>query len=259
MKANRHTMTDVICEICKNTFSVRTDRVKKGLGRFCSKTCFDVEQVNRRRAFWGRKDLARKYRIGGRYCARWYDESGKPRSTSYGRWWWEMNVGQIPQGMVILHKDNNPMNIDSSNFVLGTYNDMTSKGKKTLKNQPEKWLSAINKRVAKISELRKAGGYKQVNGEKHWKYRGGVGSRYPKDFNKDIKSFIKSRDNYQCQICSTKLHKKKSAHVHHRDGDRNNNNTENLLLLCLGCHSRVHKKNRESPPIMALRSELSWV
>lgn len=35
----KHAMTDRVCEVCKSAFSVRTEVVKRGKGRFCSKKC----------------------------------------------------------------------------------------------------------------------------------------------------------------------------------------------------------------------------
>lgn len=284
-------MKSSICEICKNTFSARSDRVKKGLGRFCSKKCFDVEQVNRRRAFWGRKDLARKYRIGGRYCARWYDENGKTCSTSYGRWWWETNVGQIPQGMVVLHKDNNPMNISSDNFVLGTKKESTDRGKASLRADKKRWNEYIknirkrslgrkmsNESKMKMSNSKKGKKLSMAHRNslssaliKTWK-RGVYDShkgknnpnwkenkqRHPKEFSKELREFVRQRDSYACQICGRDVSRlKKRGIVHHIDGVKTNNDSSNLILFCIPCHTRVHfAKGNTSPGIMAFREKL---
>ena len=47
---------------------------------------------------------------------------------------------------------------------------------------------------------------------------------------------ILKRDNNQCQICyeTTRLH------IHHIDGDKKNNNDNNLITLCKRCHRMVH-------------------
>ncbi len=256
MKNDRHSVVEVSCEFCGNLFSARKERVDIGLGRFCSKTCYHNHERNLASQFWGRKDLARKYKIGNRYCARWYDENGKACSTSYQRWWWEMNVGEIPKGMFVLFRDNNPMNIDPSNFILGTKKDATDKGKITAKSDPVKWISAIAKRANKVSEKWRDGSYKNVSGKNHWRWKGGGSNVYPNKFNRTLKNFIKSRDNYQCQICSRDLRNSKLARIHHRDGNKENCDQDNLILLCKFCHGKVHSKSIQSPPIMALREEL---
>lgn len=259
MKTDRHSRILVICKKCGKQFLARTDRIRKGLGKFCSKTCYhEQERDVARRDLWGKKDLAKIYKCKKRYVACYYKADGTVVNTPYPRWWWEVNVGDIPRGMIVITKDNNPFNISPSNFFLGTKKESTNKGKQTLRADKKRWQAAIDKRANAVSKKWLEGAYKNNTGSKHWKFRSGAKNEYPREFTKSLKNLVKSRDNYQCQICSIKLYKKKSANVHHRDGNRNNNNMENLLLLCSGCHSRVHKKTNESPPIMALRFELSW-
>lgn len=43
------------------------------------------------------------------------------------------------------------------------------------------------------------------------------------------------------KVCS-KCRSKKDIVLHHIDGDHHNNNAENKLYLCRGCHSRHHTK-----------------
>jgi len=57
---------------------------------------------------------------------------------------------------------------------------------------------------------------------------------YPPEF-KQKKLLIKERDDYKCQLCSTK-EKEKSLHIHHIDYDKMNNEEENLVCLCQRCH-----------------------
>ena len=46
----------------------------------------------------------------------------------------------------------------------------------------------------------------------------------------------------KCSICDTE----QNLQVHHKDGNRNNNQPENLITLCNSCHLRVHSKNLET-------------
>lgn len=268
MKNDRHSRVEMLCEICGNLFLARRERVDSGLGRFCSRKCFHIYQREEGKKSWGRKDLAKKYLIGGRYCARWYDEEGKTKSTPYPRWWWEMNVGEIPNGMIILHKDRNPMNVDPSNFELGTKSMALERGNQTRKENPTIWNSYVEKLRIRSTGRRHTEEAKKkqsisaknrtytTHGDRHPHWRGGIPKTYPKEFY-EIRDFIIERDYSTCQICSRKL--SKNQHVHHRDGDRNNNDQNNLLTLCASCHGKVHSKsNMESMPIMALRAELHW-
>lgn len=42
-----------------------------------------------------------------------------------------------------------------------------------------------------------------------------------------------------CEICG--FDKDYAIEVHHIDGDRSNNNTNNLMLVCANCHRGIHK------------------
>jgi len=45
----------------------------------------------------------------------------------------------------------------------------------------------------------------------------------------------------ECQVCG----RTSNVEVHHRDGDRTNNRLENLIPMCRGCHTRVHRGRLE--------------
>ena len=58
-----------------------------------------------------------------------------------------------------------------------------------------------------------------------------TGSYVPRDYLK--------RRIIQCQICG--LEQSDLLEVHHKDGNRKNNNLGNLLVVCPNCHTRIHK------------------
>jgi len=45
----------------------------------------------------------------------------------------------------------------------------------------------------------------------------------------------------ECHGCGSTEH----VLIHHRDGDRSNNNLENLIPLCEACHGKVHARSSE--------------
>lgn len=74
-------------------------------------------------------------------------------------------------------------------------------------------------------------------GEKNPQWRGGISFEpYGPEFNKRLKTKIKERDNYTCQLCEAT----KNLRVHHTDYDKKNNNPENLITLCNACNLRVN-------------------
>jgi hypothetical protein len=63
---------------------------------------------------------------------------------------------------------------------------------------------------------------------------------YNKDFNLKSKKLRKNR-NYKCNNCGLNMSKQehnKFAHVHHKDGDKSNDISTNLEVLCIECHSK---------------------
>ncbi|UMO87473.1 hypothetical protein HP572_19600 [Pectobacterium sp. PL64] len=72
---------------------------------------------------------------------------------------------------------------------------------------------------------------------------------YSKDFNIISKQYRESV-KWRCEMCDINLERRdlnKFLHVHHRDGQKNNNNKNNLQALCIECHSNQnnhgHMKN----------------
>lgn len=47
---------------------------------------------------------------------------------------------------------------------------------------------------------------------------------------------VKIEARFACIVCTERV----SLHTHHIDGNRENNNPENLALLCANCHGMVH-------------------
>jgi hypothetical protein len=62
---------------------------------------------------------------------------------------------------------------------------------------------------------------------------------YPIEFTDYLKKKVRKRDNYTCQVC-LETAKGKRGHVHHIDGDKNNCKMENLTLVCVSCHNKIH-------------------
>lgn len=78
---------------------------------------------------------------------------------------------------------------------------------------------------------------------------------YNKNF--DLKSkTIREQKNYECNDCGINMSKqehRKFAHVHHRDGDKSNDNPTNLEVLCIECHSNQpgHERLKYNPDYRA--------
>lgn len=77
---------------------------------------------------------------------------------------------------------------------------------------------------------------------RHGERVGGRSPTYGKEFDKQLKRAIKTRDGYKCVDCCASFSGQKSfkLDVHHVDGDKMNNSELNLVSLCKSCHSRRH-------------------
>lgn len=56
----------------------------------------------------------------------------------------------------------------------------------------------------------------------------------------NISRRYKERVKWICEECHVSLHDKREyLHVHHKDGNKNNNISENLQALCIACHANL--------------------
>lgn len=67
---------------------------------------------------------------------------------------------------------------------------------------------------------------------------------YNLSFNKKLKSNIRKRDNFTCQVCGL-VGVKPALDVHHIDYDKNNSNENNLISLCHSCHSKIPNQSKK--------------
>ena len=69
-----------------------------------------------------------------------------------------------------------------------------------------------------------------------WRYQKGMQYGF-----ENTKAYVRNRDNYQCQICKKYVGNQPNE-VHHivLKSDGGSDRPENLILLCLNCHTNVH-------------------
>lgn len=279
MYKDRHIRVERECEWCGEKFMARQSSVKSGHGRFCSLAHANEWQRSEGEKGWGYEN-GKSYWGGEYWIVRWYDENGQ-HTTPYPRWWWTINVGEVPEDYYVSYKDENPKNIDPSNFICIPAKDIRARNtkrhvgmKRSDESKKKMSLSKLGKHlsdehknnIGKSVKLRWERGdylntiFTDISGDKNPGWRGGAGTEYPVEFNRQLKRFIWERDNSMCQICGTYVSSKGViGHVHHIDGYKENNELDNLILLCIHCHGKIHKSNDvSSPVIMAFRSKLHW-
>lgn len=83
---------------------------------------------------------------------------------------------------------------------------------------------------------------KYLTGKNHPQWINGCSFEpYLPTFNQQLKSKIRVRDNFICQLCGIpELECNRKLDIHHIDYDKQNNNLNNLLSLCRSCNSKVN-------------------
>jgi len=84
----------------------------------------------------------------------------------------------------------------------------------------------------------------EIKGKNNPSWKGGKSFEpYGLEFNKYRKKEIRNRDNFICQMCDKKEENRKHS-VHHIDYDKKNNSNDNLITLCLPCHSKTNENRK---------------
>ena len=63
---------------------------------------------------------------------------------------------------------------------------------------------------------------------------------YPHSFSPALRTRIRKRDNYTCQICGRTQAETGTLHVHHIDYDKEHNDPMNLVAVCVTCHGTTN-------------------
>lgn len=81
--------------------------------------------------------------------------------------------------------------------------------------------------------------------------------KYGLEFNERLKEKIRFLGNYKCQLCGCpQIENEEALSIHHVDYNKKNNNINNLIALCRGCHSKTNINRNHW--INHLQKEISW-
>lgn len=266
----RYIEVEIECEYCHQLYWAKWSKVNKGLAKFCSRKCSSLYRADSLPSTVGkenaRKNFDEKTRIWKVY---WRDENNKLHSSTLAKWLWEQDGRTIPPKHVVYYKDGDSKNCVLENLVLMSrteFNSMLLMGH-AISDETKQKIGKSNSGKIRTQEHKdkisigvrktwKSGTYNDVHvGESHRLWKGG-NKPYPKEFNMDLRSTVKLRDDNKCQICGKSV-SGRHGQVHHIDGDKKNNSMDNLILLCASCHSKIHLSDSDrEDKIYIFRSKL---
>lgn len=245
MKPGRCKTTTVNCAYCGKPFEALNVRLKVGWGLYCSRECSNKALTKgKNRKYVGKENGRAVYdKRKHNYYVYWFDEETlKRKSTSYSRWWWEINKGEVPDGYKVSYKDGDGTNISPDNIVLFSEEEI---GKLISRKLMGHEVSHKTRQKISIAHT----------GTDNW--RGIAHNLIYLKWSKQLKEQVRERDNYTCQVCGKSPTNARTGKVHHIDGDKHNSVLENLILVCTQCHALIHCKKSVEDKILELRAKLN--
>lgn len=140
MSKRNDTRIERHCEKCHKVFTTTKWYIEKGWAKFCSRTCKDLKNGTLEERFW--KFVVKGESVNdcwewvGSKSARRYGHLGKGQKLLKAhRYSWELhNNQQVPDGMSICHKCDNPECTNPLHLFVGTHqenmDDMMAKGRR---------------------------------------------------------------------------------------------------------------------------------
>jgi len=131
--------------------------------------------------------------------------------------------------------------IGISNYVRNLYQNPEYK-QRHIEGAKRSWVNAENRKIKQRAWARSIA----RSGAEHWNWQGGISAgEYPLGWTITFKEQIRYRDGYKCQICGcSEVENCRRLSIHHIDYDKDNLHPDNLVSLCIRCHTKTNH-NRE--------------
>lgn len=139
----------------------------------------------------------------------------------------------------------------------GTYErteEHKQKLSRVLKGKPKPWLRGkkrspeTRRKMCEYwtEEMRKEASKRWQGGNNPAYINGDHCRVYPREFNPKLRTKIRKRDQYHCQLCRSHFPtRSKALSIHHIDYDKMNNESINLIALCKSCHAKTNFHRQE--------------
>lgn len=228
-----------ICENCGEDFNTSPSQVRLRGGKYCSRKCYDEFRTIKKTCIVCGKEfsLGRKHRNNGdnKFCSRQCASLSKIKRIEVECKQCKINFMANPsrkrkfcsrkcqneyrRGKRYTPAIEKVCEICKKVFIVNHFNHRFCSYKCSCF-----WLTNIRNK-----------------GTNHPRYKGNIKHRYyyPSEFYK-VRKKIVNEFNGKCLVCG-----KPASSVHHIDYDKNNNSSENLVLLCNSCHAKTNTNRDE--------------
>lgn len=169
---SHHTMREMTCQRCGIVFVGRksqlTPRAKKIPRRFCSPACGNLSRRGKSPTPWVDRFWARINKEGSLIletrCWEWIGKGARREENTYGllavgghqershRLSWKLHRGEIPDGLCVCHRCDNPRCCNPDHLFLGTRGENTLDAHAKGRLKPPPHLPGEKSRQAKLTE-----------------------------------------------------------------------------------------------------------
>jgi len=257
---------NTICarEGCGKKYYVSPGKLNQGRGKYCSHECYGLDKRGKSLSEEHKEKIGKATKqmwedgvfdaphIRDAYSKQGKSTKGSKRTKEQRKALSDQRKGKVPKH---LHTPEMKKKALGGRVGLKQSPESNKKRSESLKGR-----EFSDEHRKNLSESRRANSdkyYTFPKGDDNPNWRDGASENpYPSEFAR-IRSEIKERDKNTCRICN-ELQEGKRGVVHHIDADKQNNVPENLILLCMRCHGRIHWGRTGDPVILAFRSMLKY-
>ena len=247
---------------CNNEFYVLPHKKRRGLGKFCSHKCYGLDKRGKKLS------EEHKQKIGEATKQMWeegvfdaphireaYAEQGRSTKGSKRTDEQREQMSEARKGKDVSHLHTPEAIEKRRQKLLGRKQSPESNRKRSVALKGREFSDMHRQRLSDAGRMRE-----DIQGENSSWWRGGVeDDPYPDEFTPYLKRKIRKRDNHECQCCGVNVYRSRFGHVHHIDGNKQNCDDKNLVLVCMSCHNSIHGFSTiENDAILAFRSMLHY-
>lgn len=244
---------------CDNEFYVPLYKRKQGYGKFCSHKCYSINKKG------STLSDEHKQKIGKATKQMWedgvfdaphireaYAEQGRSTRGSKRTDEQRKRMSEARKGQDVSHLHTSEARAKALEARKGYKQTPESNKKRSETLKGRKFTNEHRENLSKAGKGKHGG-----KDSPHWK--GGISENlYSDEFTSYLKKKVRRRDKQTCRACGKKS-KGRVGRIHHIDGNKQNCEMENLVLVCFNCHNEIHlRRGGDNPVILAFRSMLNY-